>query len=76
MDSIKVKHGDNVASKIATESGFSELKETDEISVTGGGKVFGSQTKLSLKSGSIAEDKLNEEVKSKLNKNRIKGWKH
>ncbi|MFY1026897.1 hypothetical protein ACE4RU_03955, partial [Actinobacillus seminis] len=55
---VKVQHGEGAASKIVAESDFNELKTSDEITVTGGGKVFGGETKLSLNDNSIAGTKL------------------
>ncbi|TJY47319.1 ESPR-type extended signal peptide-containing protein, partial [Histophilus somni] len=74
---VKVQHGDGGASKIVIESGLKALTGNDEIQVTGGGKVFGNAS-LSLKDASIAgtklkdntiaEAKLDQGIKDKLNK--------
>ncbi|WWO73894.1 hypothetical protein V4937_04120 [Histophilus somni] len=74
---VKVQHGDGRASKIVIESGLNALTGNDEIQVTGGGKVFGNAS-LSLKDASIAgtklkdntiaEAKLDQGIKDKLNK--------
>ncbi|TDF36930.1 hypothetical protein E3U35_10275, partial [Histophilus somni] len=77
---VSLKQGDGNASKITTESDFkSELKGSDEIQVTGTGKLLGSgDTKLSLKNNSIAgtklkantitEDKLHADLTNKINR--------
>uniref|UniRef100_Q0I4Z9 Autotransporter adhesin n=1 Tax=Histophilus somni (strain 129Pt) TaxID=205914 RepID=Q0I4Z9_HISS1 len=75
---VKVQHGDGTASKIVVESDFNELKTSEEITVTGGGKVLGAETTLSLndnsiagtklKTGTISEDRLDSALTTKLNR--------
>uniref|UniRef100_Q0I3Z2 Uncharacterized protein n=1 Tax=Histophilus somni (strain 129Pt) TaxID=205914 RepID=Q0I3Z2_HISS1 len=75
---VQIKHGGGTSSKLVNEGGFNNLSGGDEIKVTGGGKVFGGATSLSLnansidgsklKNNTITETQLAQDVTNKLNK--------
>ncbi|WP_249961243.1 YadA-like family protein [Histophilus somni] len=57
-EGVQIKHSDGTSSKLVNEGGFNNLSGGDEIKVTGGGKVFGDATSLSLNANSIDGSKL------------------